>query len=440
MDAVKYEINTNIPIVAEADVLVVGGGPGGLGAAVMAARNGVSVILAERFGQLGGMASMGQVQPFMRNHIDDKPLDAPIYLDWIRAMRKYTPRSTPPLSEAINEWSDLAIVSRDAAMLAAEDLCMEAGVRLMFHHTLFDVISENDRISMAIFHGKDGLTAIKAKIFIDATGDGDLAAKAGCDFEYGDGETGDCQPMTTFFRMDGISEERRASRDEINELYKKAKLEGRIKHNPRDVVWTGYTVAAPGNSYFNSTRIPNKNALIARELSEAEIEGRAQVRELYHFFMNEVAGYENARLHSIASTIGIRESRRILGRYYLTAEDYDAMRKFPDAIARVNYPVDIHNSKGGDCTYRPMPPDDWYEIPYGSIIAKTVDNLLLGSRCVSADHVVNSSLRIMPIVCSLGQAAGMAAALSVKKNINPPELDGGELREKLVEFGANLKN
>ncbi|OGV52190.1 MAG: hypothetical protein A2X49_05845 [Lentisphaerae bacterium GWF2_52_8] len=437
----RYSFEQDIPFVDEAEVIVVGGGPGGIGAAVSAARNGTKTVLIEQNGQLGGMSYAGQVQPFMPNHINHKTLDKPILGDWIKAMRRYLPKSSQPITPDLSEWRDLAIVSKEAAMLAAEDLCLEAGVKLLYHHTLFDVVKENNKISAIILLGKDGLSAIKAKVFIDSTGDGDLAAKAGCEYEYGDGKTGDCQPMTLFFRMSGVSaHDKRAAGDEINQLYKKAKESGRITHNPRDVIWTGYAEEAPGNAYFNATRICGKNPLKAQELSEAEVEGRAQVRELFLFMRASIRGYENSELHSIASTIGVRESRRVYGRYYLTIQDYDALRKFPDAIARVHYGVDIHSSKGEGCTYREMPENDWYEIPYGSIVARDVDNLLLGSRCVSADHYVNSSLRIMPVVCSIGQAAGMAAAISVKDKKEVFEIDGVELRRKLIAFGARLDN
>lgn len=434
----KYSFEQEIPVIEEVDVVVAGGGPGGIGAAVCAVRNGVRTLLFEQQGQLGGMACGGQVQPFMHNHIDNKTLDHPVLKEWIRAMRRYLPRDTAPLTPELSEWCDLEIVSKDAAMLAAEDICLEAGVKLLYHHTLFDVVRDGNRISAVILSGKDGLCAVKAKVFIDSTGDGDLAAKAGCEYEYGDGRTGDCQPMTMFFTMSDISMENRAPGNEINQLYRKAKTEGRIKLNPKDEVWTGYAQGAPGCSFFNATRICGKNPLKARDLSESEIEGRAQVRELLFFMRDSIRGYEKSRLHSVASTIGVRESRRVFGRYYLTIEDYDSRRKFPDAIARVNYPVDIHSSKGDGCTYRPMPKNEWYEIPYGSIVAKDVDNLLLGSRCVSADHYVNSSLRIMPVVCSLGQAAGVAAAMSVKQNKDASVLDGAEVRRHLIEAGARL--
>ncbi|HCE44021.1 MAG TPA: FAD-dependent oxidoreductase [Lentisphaeria bacterium] len=424
-----------VPVLSGYDLVVVGGGPGGIASAVTAARHGVKTVLIERYGQLGGMAVVGEVQPFMPNHINHKTLDKPFYTDWLRAMRPYMPEDTPPLSAELGEWRDLRI-SKEAAMLAAEDLCLAAGVKILYHHTLFDVKRENEKLTAAILHGKDGLLAVTGKVFIDSTGDGDLAAKAGCDFEFGDGKE-DCQPMTLCFKLSHVDDARRLPGDELTRLFQEAKKDGTITNVPRDGVGEYHSLKSD-IVHFNSTRVAGKNPLKAAELSEAEMEARRQLRELFHFLRKRAPGYEKAEIHSIASTIGVRESRRIMGLSYLTIEDYDAVRKFPDAIARVNYPVDIHNSKDGGFTFRPLPDNDWYEIPYGCIVARNMTNLLLASRCISTDHIVNSSLRVMPVICSLGQAAGMAAAMAVKVGKDPSALDGKAVRGGLIEHGAKL--
>ncbi|OGV56116.1 MAG: hypothetical protein A2X49_14505 [Lentisphaerae bacterium GWF2_52_8] len=321
-------------------------------------------------------------------------------------------------------------------MLAAEDLCLAAGVKLLYHHTLFDVAKKGSKIEALILHGKDGLSALKGKVLIDSTGDGDLAAKAGCDFEFGDGKD-DCQPMTLCFKLSHVDEKLRLPSKEVTRLFQEAKKTGEISNVPRDGVGE-YHALTPDIVHFNSTRVAGKNPVKAAELSEAEIEARRQLRELLNFMRKRVPGYEKAEIHSIAATIGVRESRRVIGRQYLTIEDYDATRKFPDAIARVNYPVDVHNSKDGGFIFRPLPENDWYEIPYGCLVAKDMDNLLLASRCISADHITNSSLRVMPVLCSVGQAAGMAAAMAVKEGKAPSALDGKAVRSRLIEYGAKL--
>ena len=153
---------------------MVGGGPGGLGAAVLAARAGAHTLLVERYGCLGGMATFSELHPFMGNHVNGESLDAPVYLEWIERMRSYWPRED-------NEYA----ISKEAAMLAMEDLCVEAGVRVIYHHTLADTIKEGRRIGAAVFLSKSGFSAVTAAQYVDCTGDGDLAALAGCEFEMG---------------------------------------------------------------------------------------------------------------------------------------------------------------------------------------------------------------------------------------------------------------
>ena len=190
--------------------------------------------------------------------------------------------------------------------------------------------------------------------------------------------------------------------------------------------------------HFNTTRIIKKSAVNGIELSEAEIEGRRQIRQFVDFLRRYVPGFEQARIHSIAHHVGVRESRRILGLVYQTAEDFKQAAKYPDGVVKANYPIDIHNPSGTGTVIHDMKPDDWYEIRYGTLVPRNSRNLLMGCRSISLDHALHSSARVMPPVCSIGQAAGMAAALCVKKDIAPAELDGAEVRHALAAAGAWL--
>ena len=172
-------------------------------------------------------------------------------------------------------------------------------------------------------------------------------------------------------------------------------------------------------------------------LAEAEIIGRRQVREYFKWLRRCVPGFEDAELINMGD-IGVRESRRVLGHYYLTANELADCCKFPDAIARCSYPVDIHNPRGTGTIIKVIPPGDFYEVPYGCIVPKDVDNLTIGGRPVSADIAAHSSLRIMPTACSIGQAAGLAAAMAVRGDTIPAKLDGVAVREALKAFGAKL--
>jgi hypothetical protein len=379
------------------------------------------------------MASVGEVFPFMANHLDGKTLDKPVYVDWVDAMRKYQPDYDGKRDEDVE--ISRSSFSKDEAMLAAEDICLEAGVRLVYHHHLFDAVVKDGKIDAAILFSKSGLTAAKADVFIDCTGDADLAAKAACECEYGN-EDGLCQPMTLCFKVSGVDTDRMPERSEISALYEEAKARGEMQCPRENVLW--FVTPQKDVIHFNTTRVVKKSAINGIELSDAEIEARSQLRQYLKFLKKDVPGFEKIRIHSIAHHIGVRESRRVVGIDYIGVEAFEQAKKYPDAIAKVRYPIDIHNPNGSGTVIKHLAENDWYEIPYGCIVAKDVSNLLVGGRPISVDHALHSSMRVMPPACSVGQAAGVAAAMSVEQHISPQKLDGDKVREKLKEMGAML--
>ena len=437
MDTIRYRVERDLAVQQDVDVAVIGGGPGGLGAAVMASRAGAKTCLIERYGYLGGMAASGEVHPFMANHAGSTCLDRPVYVEWVRAMRRYVSEASPLRaisSDDLGKAED-RYLSKDLAMLGAEDLCLQAGVTLLYHHQLADVVRTGRLIDAAVLLSKSGYSAVRAKVFVDCTGDADLAVMAGCPFELG-GATGWCQPMTLCFKLSHVDRAAAPSPDEVTRLYKEAKARGEIDCPRLDVLqfaWMDDDVV-----HFNTTRIIHRNGTDGADLAAAEIEGRRQMREFLAFFRRHVPGYERAEIHSVAHHIGVRESRRIRGLAWLTRADFDRCAKFPDAIARVHYPIDIHNPDGGGTVHANLPAGEWYEIPFGCIVPQDSDNLLVGGRPISVDHAVHSSMRVMPPACSIGQAAGMAAAMAAATNGRPADLDGREVRRRLVQQGAYL--
>lgn len=442
MKNIKYQLDKEIPLIKSVDVIVVGGGPGGLGAAVSAAGNGAKTLLIERYGQLGGMASVGEVHPFMVNHKDGVCLDKPVYKEWTEKMREYLPRK---IRKKINENNDVLSnlqrsINKNTAALAAEDLCLQAGVELLYHHELVDVQTENSKIKNIILHSKSGFTAVKADVYVDCTGDGDLAAKAGCEFEMGD-EDGNCQPMTLCFKLSGVSGTELESWDNkwrkaVQKLYAEAKKSGELSC-PRDAVLM-FDYYDKDIVHFNTTRVINHNATDGLSLSDAEIVARKQLREYLRWFRTAVPGFENAQLYSMGFHIGVRETRRIKGMNYLTRQDFINKSKFEDAVARCNYPIDIHSPTGGDTELVHLKPNEFYEIPYGCIVSKDINNLTIGGRPISVDVAIHSSMRVMPPACSVGQAAGLSASEASKNKLNPVELDGKIIRQKLKNAGAFL--
>lgn len=424
-----------LPILKTADVVVIGGGPGGIGAAVMAARFGANTLLVEQYGQPGGMASIGEVQPFMPNVLAESgPLDRPIFTEWRDRIAAYIPEV----------WKNTKLRGRNfvhpaAAALAAEDLLLEAGVKILYHHMLAGVEVRNRRIERIALHSKSGFSAVTGKIFCDCSGDGDLAVQAGCGWDFGDAEQ-ICQPMTTNFKLGGVrippDEELGEWNARIQKLFLRNRENGRISV-PRETLLY-FHFFQNETIHFNTTRVIGKNPCSGEELSEAEIISRKQIREIVSCLKEEMPEFRNAYFASMAPSIGVRESRHIHGLAKITLDAFKERAHFPDAIARCNYAVDKHSGKGGGTEGIGMRNDEFYEIPYGCIVAKDVDNLTLGGRLLSVDSYIHASCRIMPCACSIGQAAGVAAAMAAKKEIRPADLDGVLVRKQLRAMGAFL--
>lgn len=411
-----------------AEVLVVGGGPGGVPAAIAAARQGARVILVERYGFLGGMATAGLVNPFM------------VY--WAGEYGKYEPAkqlSRGIFEEIIQKLSSLSGLAKDrqtfdpeAMKFALQEMVHEAGVEVLLHTLVTGADVEDNTITKVYGENKSGQCEFRAEIFIDSTGDCDLAARAGAPFEVGREKDGLTQPMTLNFRVGGVDKSRIPTRDEINRLYKEDKRAGKIDNPREDVLF--FNTLQDDILHFNTTRVVRRDATNGEDLSRAEFEARRQVWQVVEFLRSKVPGFERAYLLLTATQIGVRETRRIQGPYVLTEKDVLSARKFEDGIARGAYDIDIHNPAGTGTVIKRLKPGTYYEIPYRCIYPERPSNLLIGSRCISATHEAHSSLRVMPIVASIGEAAGTAAGICIKEKKQPKDLDGKMLKRILL-FG-----
>lgn len=184
--------------------------------------------------------------------------------------------------------------------------------------------------------------------------------------------------------------------------------------------------------HFNTTRVTQRDATDTRDMTAAELEGRRQVAELLDLFKRRSPRFRDAYLIKMAAQIGVRESRRVMGEYVLTVHDVLEACKFADGIARSSYPVDIHNPTGAGTLIQRVPAGEFYEVPYRCLVPEGVDNLLVGSRCISATHEAHSSLRVMPVVAGIGEAAGVAAAWAAREGMLPREIDGARLKVAIL--------
>ena len=416
------------------DIIVAGGGFAGAAAAIAAARCGQKVLLFDKSNCLGGAAVNCLVNPFMpySTKVDSefKSLSAGIFeeiLNRLTSMRNLT-------GEMI--YSDRKrIFSEEHLKLVLNEMALEAGVTLLFHAYLCDVIISDGKIQHLTVATKSGNIDLTADYYIDATGDADLAVRSGCSYHLGREADHLCQPMTLCFRVSNVDLEKfEQERSQIQTLYKEFKASGKIK-NPREDVLIFHTIQK-NVLHFNSTRVVKLNPVDPFDVTRAEVEAREQVLELYLFLKENFESMKNAELLSTAAEIGVRESRMIDGLHLLTGKELIDCSKFEDSIACGNYDIDIHNPEGSGTSHYYFPAGQYYEIPYRSLLPKEISNLLVAGRCISVDHEAQASIRIMPIVCCLGEAAGVAAAVAAKSNVVPANADIAEIQRILTENGA----
>ncbi len=416
------------------NLVVVGGGLSGVAAAVSAAREGLTVLLVEKSGCLGGAISNCLVYPFM-------PYWTKPYWGEAAKNKKYLSQG---IFKEMKERHDKYVTdckdhefNSEYFKIVLDDMTTEAGVTVLFHSVLADVKKQGERINAVEIIAKSQHITVEADFFVDATGDGDLFYLAGCDYQLGRESDGFCQPMTTCFRMSGVDLDLfTEERPKLQELYKEKQAKGEIT-NPRENILVFFGVGEDV-LHFNSTRVIKLNPTDPFDVSRAEVMARRQIHELVSFLKENSKAFDESALISIAVDIGVRESRKLKGVHILTADEIINCTQFEDSIALGNYDIDIHNPTGTGTSHRFFGDGEYYTIPYRSLLPKEFNNLLVAGRCLSATHEAQASVRIMPTCCCLGQAAGTAVAVAIKSDKNAHNVDVKSLQNKLIENGAVL--
>ena len=411
------------------DLIVIGGGLSGVASAVCAAKEGLKVLIIEQSGYLGGAACNNLVNPFM------------VYWRTLCGQKDILNRGVFSCVceklKARNAITDDGLVFHEEYLkIVLDELVKENNIIISFHTVLIDANSKDGEINDITVYNKNGKTVLESDYYIDATGDGDLANLAGFKSELGD-ENGNCQPMTLCFNVGNVKFGDLTYfqvREKVNGLYKQFQAEGKIK-NPRENVLI-FKSFQPNTLHFNSTRIINRNPVDSDDLSKAETEGREQVFELFDFLKNNFEMFKDSYITNIAPSIGIRESRRIIGEYVLNEEDLLACRKFDDSVARGNYPIDIHNPTGKGTVLKDIKEGEYYTIPARCLIPKNSKNLCVVGRCISSTHAAQASFRIMPIVCAIGEGGGAIVAQVKKSNLLVSDFNIKEVHDILDKNGA----
>lgn len=396
-------------------LIVVGGGIGGVAAAVTAARRGCDTLLIERDFLLGGIPVHSLISSFSQP-IPPGARGKTFLEELLDGLDQRNARIGTEFNSA-------------ALALLLDELCVTSGVTVRFGTTLTGCRSSKGRIESLELFECGGFHTVSGDYFIDGTGDGTFAVLAGAEFELGRESDGKCQPMTMAFYLSGIDSRKIPPIEEINRAYSAAKKTGVVK-NPRENVLF-FVTPEPGVFQFNTTRIIRKNPTDPQALSEAQLEGRRQVEEMIRF-LRTLPGFQNARLNQLASRIGVRESRRIRCDYRFTLDDMYGGRHFPDGIVLSTAHPDIHNPEGEGTWFEPLPDGvKDYEIPFRSLLPQGKENLTIGSRCLGCSHEAFSAIRMIGHVGEYGRAAGIASSWAAAHRSTPRETPGEYLRHQL---------
>jgi hypothetical protein len=399
------------------DVLVCGGGPAGMAAAVLAARQGAKVLLVERYGRLGGMAVQGLVGPLMGR-------SESAFVEEV--LRRIGGRQADP----------------NRLDLEYAALVQEAGAELLLHAWAAEATTDGRRVTGAKLLTKGGFVPVEATVTVDATGDGDVAFSAGAAFEQGRPGDGLVQPMSIMYRLVSVDETKALACGSEQEARKIRVPEGTWE----EVVIRGqqagelaatigvvrlYRTQRPGERIVNATQVNGGDGTVADDLTRAELEGRRQAYQVLEFLRKHAPGYEQAHIALMPAVVGVRETRRFLGRAHLTRDDLVAGKKWPDAVVRsASFPIDIHNPAGSGQAEGRAPGSEGiaaavkpYDIPYGCLVPRNTDGLLLAGRCISGSHDAHASYRVQCIAMAIGTAAGAAAAVAAKQQVSPAAID-----------------
>jgi hypothetical protein len=438
----------------------VGEARGGVGVSLVPPAAGADVILTERYGFLGGNATVALVMPWMSFHTRRPQLPR---LGDISLMPSDHGEGEPVVGGTHIEVIERLITAGGAVRPSAAtgytvpfdpevfkgvalDLLDEAGVRYLFYAFASGVLDGDDARGV-VLETKSGPLVIRAAAIVDCTGDGDVAAAAGAEFEVGRPEDALVQPMTLMFRMAGFDRAAfgRYVRDHptqwrsvhgLWDLIAEATTAGELDLPREDILFFG--TPHEGEIAVNSTRVTQVLGIDVWDLTRAEATSRRQLQQIAAFLQRYVPGFTDAYVIQSGVGIGVRETRRVLGDYLLTGQDILSARKFDDVIARGTYPVDIHNPTGKGTILKPVPAGDAYDIPLRCLLPRGVDRVLTAGRCISGTHEAHSSYRVTPTAMATGQAAGVCAALAAATGRTPREVDAVDVQAELLRQGADL--
>jgi hypothetical protein len=429
-----------LPVSHTPDVVVVGGGATGVAAAIAAARNGADTLLIEQRGYMGGMGTAALVPAFCPYTDGEKPVIRGIGLDLLEKMKEAAGEGFLNQYKKLLDWVPIDV---ETLKRVYDEAVLASGAKVLFHTVADQVLLDGDRIGGLVISNKSGRSVVQAKLYIDASGDADLAALAGVPFQLG-GEQGELQPGTMCYVVTGADKvrfnqflEETGEHKQLEKTVIEAQKNGDLPEGRKRIsgmAWISDSVVG-----FNFGHIFGVDGTKAESLTQAAVEGRRLIETQIRFLRKYVPGFEHIHLVHSGDQIGIRETRRIQGDYTLVVEDFLTMRTFEDDIARNSYFIDIHMANAGSTmTIKHLPKGESHGVPYRCMLPQGKSNLIVAGRSVSSDRPVQGSLRVMPNCFAMGEAAGTAAAMASSAGCGFREVPIRELQRKLIEQGAWL--
>ena len=415
------------------DVVVAGSGPAGICAAVAAAREGAKVALVERYGVVGGNLTTGYVGPILGMVGKGTMRDELVELLGV------------PENDMIGETGRAH--DFEIAKIRLMQFVNHPNIDVYLQTTVTDVIKEGDTLKGIIATSGEGQFALLGKVTIDATGDGLVSYLAGATTEKGR-EDGLMQPVTLEFTIDGVDESKgvicigdvddvRLGDERFLDYCKRLSLEGEIPE--RIAAVRLHPTTHSGQRQVNTTQVNGIDMTRVDHIFKADLELREQILTLLDFFHKHIPGYENCRIISSGTTTGVRETRRVIGDYIITAEEMAAGCRFDDVIVhRAEFIVDIHNPEGSGQAEEHIQYCDPYDLPYRCFTPKGIENLYTAGRCISGTHRAHASYRVMSICMAMGEAVGVAAAMCAENGCTPRNLNVKELQNRLTNKGIEL--
>ena len=408
------------------DVLVLGSGPSGFAAAYTAAKNGADVILVEQCGDVGGISTSGMMSHWTGS------CGSPLFSE---ILRRSAQKNEGAFAGVITE-----LIDPEKLKTLYLEMLDEVGCRLMLYTFAMDALCDGDKVCGASVINKTGQYDIDAAVTIDATGDGDIAAKAGAAFVLGRESDHKMQPATLMFKVGGVDTDRAVFLGSFESTYEtpNGELQALAKQHlphPAGHILT-YRSTLPGVVTCNMTNATGIDGTNAEDLTRATLTCRRQTEAIVRYLRQFVPGYENCFLLSSASLIGIRETRHFKGRYTLTEQDILEARVFEDYVVKdAFFNFDVHNLTGAGLdaagVQKHFPQDNGYTIPYRCLLPETKENLLLCGRNISGTHIAHSNFRVMPICVGIGEAAGTAAAIAAARKCSPSSIPADEIRKHI---------